>query len=160
MFEIGQRVVCQGMGIGEIINIESKELAGSLMEFYIIKEEGSDAVLMIPVTNKNKLRCLASKDDVLKVFELWSDHKTPVERPFKRSYYLAFQERAKSGGPLELAEVVRSLNLIKKNKGLSVCERKLLEDCRLALIKEISVGQGLDEGKVSDEIDNCFAAIS
>ena len=60
MFEIGSYVVCPGHGVGQINNLETKELGGEEMSFYIIKVTSNGMTVMVPCNNKNGVRELIS----------------------------------------------------------------------------------------------------
>jgi len=48
-FKVGQKVVYPGHGVGQIQSIQSKEIAGSVISFYMIRILESDVTVMVPL---------------------------------------------------------------------------------------------------------------
>ena len=59
---------------------------------------------------------------------------------------------------LEIAEVLRSLFLLKQTKNLSFGEKKMLDQCRDLLAQEISLTDGQEKKEVSSNIDSYFVS--
>ena len=60
--------------------------------------------------------------------------------------------KIKSGSALEVAEVVKSLMLRDRQKGLSTGERKMLSNAKQILISEIVVATGTDHASVESQL--------
>ena len=59
----------------------------------------------------------------------------------------------RSGSIFETAEVYTDLSLLKETKDLSLSERKLFDQARNLLIKELSIAQEIDEEEVERSIN-------
>jgi CarD family transcriptional regulator len=66
-------------------------------------------------------------------------------------------EKIKTGSVFEIAEVLRDLCVLRLTKELSFGERKMLDTARSLLVKELAIAKGVEESKISSEIDAIFA---
>ena len=62
--------------------------------------------------------------------------------------------KIKSGSILEVADVVRSLMLREKEKGLSTGERKMLNSARQILVSELVLAKNMNPFEIEDIINN------
>ena len=58
---------------------------------------------------------------------------------------------------LGVAEVLRDLSLLKYSKPLSFGERKMLDQARALLVKELSVARAAEEDDIAQELESIFA---
>jgi CarD family transcriptional regulator len=156
MFDIGNYVVCPGHGVGQITNVETKELAGEEMSFFIIKIISNGMTIMVPSANKNGLRELITDKDVTEVFELLNEHDVKVDNSTWNRRHREYLAKVKTGSLLEIADVLRSLFLLKVSKKLSFGERKMMDQCKELIVKEIAISTGGVEKEIETRIDSCF----
>ena len=74
----------------------------------------------------------------------------------------AYNEMIKSGSPQEVAKVLRDLYRIKFNseKDLSYGERRLMDQARGLLFKELAMARVITEAQIEQEIEAIFARAS
>ena len=65
-------------------------------------------------------------------------------------------EKINTGSLLEIADVLRSLFLLRTKKKLSFGEKQMLEKCRDLLVQEISLSQNQEKSDVKGTINSCF----
>mgnify|MGYP003347593829 FL=1 len=65
-------------------------------------------------------------------------------------------EKIHTGQVHEIAEVLRALFLLKHDKDLSFGERKLLDQAKTLLVKELSLAQNIQESDVEKELEAIF----
>ena len=65
-------------------------------------------------------------------------------------------DKIKSGNIFKVAEVVRSLVLRERNKGLSTGERRMLESATQILMSELVMVQGIDKNEVVASLEKIF----
>ena len=157
MFEPGEYVVCPGHGVGQIINSETKELGGQLQSFYNIKIVSNGMKVMIPTEAQDSIRHLVSAGEVDQVFGLLKDHEVEVNTSTWNRRYREYLAKVKTGSLLEVADVLRSLFLLKHTKALSFGEKKMLEQCKALLVEEISLSQSCPVDQVDSTIESCFS---
>ena len=67
---------------------------------------------------------------------------------------LQYNDKIKTGDPVDVAEVLRELYLIKEEKELSYGEKKVLELARRLLVKELALAEGIEEDMVTERLEN------
>lgn len=156
MFNLGDYVVCPGHGVGQICSLESKELNGEMKSFYIIKVVSNGMKVMIPVDSKEGVRGLTPSTEIKGVFELLEDQNVKVDMSTWNRRHREYTLKVKTGSLLEIADVLRQLLLLKMTKKLSFGERKMLDQCKDLIVKEISLSSGAPEGSISEKIDSLY----
>lgn len=157
MFNLGDHVVCPGHGVGQICSVETKEQNGESKSFYIIKVISNGMKVMIPVDSKEGVRALIPSSEIGGVFELLQDQSVKVDQSTWNRRHREYSLKVKTGSLLEIADVLRQLLLLKMTKKLSFGERKMLDQCKDLLVKEIALSTGTPEGDVSSKIDSLYA---
>jgi CarD family transcriptional regulator len=157
MFNLGDHVVCPGHGVGQVCSVETKELNGELKGFYTIKVISNGMKVMIPTDTKDGIRALIPSTEINGVFELLKDQNVKVDQSTWNRRHREYTLKVKTGSLLEIADVLRQLLLLKMTKKLSFGERKMLDQCKELLVKEIALSTGTPEGTVSEKIDSFYA---
>lgn len=156
MFNLGDHVVCPGHGVGQICSVETKELNGEMKSFYTIKVVTNGMKVMIPVDSKEGVRSLIPTNEIEGVFELLKDQNVKVDMSTWNRRHREYTLKVKTGSLLEIADVLRQLLLLKMTKKLSFGERKMLDQCKELIVKEIALSSGAAEGIVSEKIDSLY----
>jgi CarD family transcriptional regulator len=156
MFNLGDHVVCPGHGVGQVCSMDTKELNGEMKSFYIVKVVSNGMKVMIPVDSKEGLRSLIPSHEIDGVFELLKDQTVKVDMSTWNRRHREYTLKVKTGSLLEIADVLRQLLLLKMIKKLSFGERKMLDQCKELIVKEISLSSGAPEGEVSEKIDSIY----
>jgi CarD family transcriptional regulator len=156
MFNLGDHVVCPGHGVGQICSVETKELNGEQKNFYIIKVISNGMKVMIPVDSKEGVRALMASTDTNGVFELLKDQNVKVDMSTWNRRHREYTLKVKTGSLFEIADVLRQLLLLKMTKKLSFGERKMLDQCKELIVKEIALSTGSPEGSISEKIDSLY----
>ena len=158
MFEIGSYVVCPGHGVGQVLNLEIKQLEDEERAFYIVKVISNGMTVMVPKDKKDGLRELVTNNEINEVFTLLSDHDVKVDNSTWNRRHRDYLAKVKTGSLTEIADVLRSLFLLKNVKKLSFGERKMMDQCKDLIIKEIAISTGKAENSIVTEIESCFDA--
>lgn len=156
MFNLGDHVVCPGHGVGQICSVETKELNGEQKSFYIIKVISNGMKVMIPVDSKEGVRALMASMETNGVFELLKDQNVKVDMSTWNRRHREYTIKVKTGSLFEIADVLRQLLLLKMTKKLSFGERKMLDQCKDLIVKEIALSTGSPEGSISEKIDSLY----
>lgn len=155
-FEVGQKVVYPGHGVGQVQSIDAKEIAGTKISFYMIRILESDVMVMVPTNKLEKVRPIASTEEVKEVYTMLRDLKVVVEQTTWNRRYREYMEKVRTGSIFEIAEVLRDLCVIRMDKVLSFGERKMLELARGLLVKELAIAEGTDEPTVEAQIESIY----
>ncbi|MCP4913069.1 MAG: CarD family transcriptional regulator [Oligoflexia bacterium] len=156
MLNIGDYAVCPGHGVGQIMEIEERDLGGETKSFFIIKIVANGMTVFVPTDSENGVRELVDDTEVQNVYELLKDHDVEVDNSTWNRRYRDYMTKVKTGSLLEIAHVLRDLFLLKEKKSLSFGEKKMLEQCRDLLAQEISITGGMETVQVKDQINSCF----
>lgn len=155
MYNIGDRIVYPMHGAGVIESIEEKEILGQKQSYYVMKMPIGDMKVMIPTRNINGIgiRDVVTSKDVEKVFEVLSDQKVEGCSNWNKRYR-ENMVKIKSGNIFEVADVVRSLMIREKEKGLSTGERKMLNSAKQILISELVLAKNMNQVEVEGLIND------
>jgi CarD family transcriptional regulator len=153
MFKTGDKAVYPGQGVGEVLGIEHKEVAGQRQSFYVLRILENGMRIMIPINKVGSvgLREIISEDDVRQVYAILKVDSTTWNRRYRE-----YMEKIKTGSVFEIAEVLRDLYLLKGDKDLSFGERKMLDTARSLLIKELSLAKGVTEDEIEGDLKRIF----
>lgn len=154
MFNVGDKIVYPMHGAGVIESIEEKEILGQKQNYYVMKMPVGDMKVMIPTHNVGGIgiREVINVGEVDKVFAVLGDQNLNVNSNWNKRYR-ENMTKIKSGNIYEVADVVKSLMLREKEKGLSTGERKMLNSARQILISELVLAKGIHPGEIEDIIN-------
>lgn len=156
MFNLGDHVVCPGHGVGQVLSLETKDMGEGQKSFYIIKVITNGMKVMIPTDSKDGIRGLVGETEINNVFTLLGNHDVKVDNSTWNRRHREYTLKVKTGSLLEIADVLRQLLLLKASKKLSFGERKMLDQCKELLVKEIALSSGAPETDVSVKIDSLY----
>lgn len=150
MFKIGDRVVYPMHGAGIIEAIEEKELLGDSKQFYILKLPIKNMKVMLPIDSAENLgvRKVVDNDVLTEVMEVLAQEKGIMPDNWNRRYRSNL-EKVKTGDIFEVAQVVRNLEILDREKGLSTGERKMLSNSKQILISEMILAKNLNEDEAA-----------
>lgn len=159
-FTVGDKAVFPVHGVAEIVAIEHRELAGTKVDFYVLKVIENGMKLMVPVDSAqtNGLREVISREEVGEVLEILMSRDVPRDTQTWNRRQREYMEKIKTGSIFEIAEVMRDLAVIRFKKELSFGERKMLETARGLIVKELAVAKRETEAEVLQEIEALFVA--
>ena len=158
-FKVGDNAVYPGHGVGKVTAIETKEMLGTKQTFYSIKILDSGMKILVPKDNAASvgLRPIISRDEAQKVIEILRETNVKIDNQTWNRRYRSYVEKINNGSIFDVAEVLRDLSLLKYTKALSFGERKMLDQARTLLIKELSVARSTGEDDIAQELESIFA---
>jgi len=158
MFEVGDKAVYPGHGVGVIEAIEAKQILGKKQIFYILRILDNGMTIMIPRDNVEavKLRGVIRKIDVAKVIQILKDRDVTIDTQTWNRRYREYMEKINTGSIYEIAEVLRDLHLLRAEKELSFGERKIMDTAKNLLVKELAIARDRKESDVLREIKTIF----
>jgi CarD family transcriptional regulator len=158
-FAIGQKAVYPSRGIAEVLGIEKKEIHGSVQSFYVLRLEDNGLRILVPTDKAGQvgLRPVAGADDVEEVLQILREKAVRCDRHTWNRRYRGFMEKIKTGSLFDVAEVYRDLYRLKSSKVLSFGERKMLDNAKQLIVKELAVARKWTEEKVEAELEKACA---
>ncbi|RPJ05674.1 MAG: CarD family transcriptional regulator [Deltaproteobacteria bacterium] len=160
MFQIGDKAVYPGHGVGVIEAIESKQILGNHQIFYILRIMENGMTIMIPRDNAGAvgLRGIIRKIDVTKVIHILKERDVTLDNQTWNRRYREYMEKINTGSIYEIAEVLRDLHLLKAEKELSFGERKIMDTAKSLLVKELAIARDVKETDILKEIHLIFGS--
>jgi CarD family transcriptional regulator len=159
MFEIGDVVVYPIHGVARVLDIKAEKIGDSDQLCYILETEINKAntVIKLPVDKvaSNRVRKIVDETEVPRVIEILKI-RTKADSQTWNKRLREYQEKMRNGSIFQAAEVFRDLSLLKESKDLSYGERRLFDQARNLLIKELSIAKKADEREVERTITGIF----
>ena len=159
-FKVGDMAVHPSHGVGQVEQIEERELGGTKSACYVLKIVDTGLKVMVPreAAARVGLRPVMKKRDAQKILEVLRAPEVAVDlQPWNRRFR-AYTEMLKSGLPAEIAKVLRDMYRLKFDKDLSFGERRLLDQARSLLIQELALAKKVDRSAIEGEIQQIFSA--
>ena len=159
-FEVGDKAVHPSHGLGEIIAIETREFAGARGLYYILRIFDNAMKVMVPTNSVAQagLRSVMSAQEADGVLATMRAREVAVDlQPWSRRFR-AYTEMIKSGAPHEVAKVLRDMHRLRFDKDLSFGERRLLDQAKSLLVKELAVAKKMTEAQLLAEMSQIFKA--
>lgn len=158
MFDIGDKAVYPGHGVGVIEAIESKAISGTEQLFFILRILDNGMTIMIPTENVDVvgLRGVIPSMEIPRVFQILKERRVSLDTQTWNRRYREYMEKINTGSIFSIAEVMRDLQVLKMGKDLSFGERKILDTAENLLVKELAVARDIKESDVLMEIRKIF----
>ncbi|HOQ01618.1 MAG TPA: CarD family transcriptional regulator [Acetivibrio clariflavus] len=159
MYSVGDRIVYPMHGAGIIESIEEKEILGKKQSYYVVRIPIGDMKVMIPTKNVKGIgiRDVISEQDADKVFSILKSECSNSNKNWNKRYRENLV-KIKSGNIYEVADVVKSLMLRDKEKGLSTGERKMLASAKQILVSELVLAKNMSANEIEELINNFLKA--
>ena len=147
IFSTKDYVVYPTHGVGQVIDIEKREVVGQKLEMYVIEFPNMAMLVRVPVdkTKLNNLRKVSRPGKIQNIFKILTE-KARVKRTMWSRRAQEYDQKINSGEIEQMAEVVRDLNRADSQAEQSYSERQLFELAYGRLLKEIIVSL-----KITDE---------
>ncbi|MDD4495389.1 MAG: CarD family transcriptional regulator [Eubacteriales bacterium] len=154
MYSIGDKIVYPMYGAGVIESIEEKEILGAKHKYYIVRMPVGNMMVMIPTENCEDIgiRDIIDRSEAEQVLEVLKDQSVDDTGNWNKRYR-ENMIKIKSGDIFSVADVVRTLMLREKQKGLSTGERKMLNSARQILISELVLVKGVKQSEIEFTIN-------
>ena len=159
-FKVGDKAVYPRGGVAEVIGIEELDIAGHRQSFYVLKLLQNNSKIRVPVGNESTvgLRQLISEQEILEVFDILRERTIAFDKQTWNRRFRGFMDKIKTGSIYDVAEVLRDLYRLKTDKQLSFGEKRMLDEARSLIVKEIAIARGHTEDAVKTEIEAIFLA--
>lgn len=145
MFTVGDKIVYPMHGAGIIEEIEEKKILGETRRYYILRVPCGDMKIMIPIESSDGVgvRNVMTEIELEVVIESLQGVTTEMSNNWNRRYR-ENMEKLKTGDAFEVAEVVRNLMRLDKEKKLSTGEKKMLSNAKQILQSEMILVKNID----------------
>lgn len=157
---VGDKAVHPSHGLAEVTAIEHREIGSMKGEFYILRIIDNGMRVMVPRNSSSAagIRPVMSSKEADRVLETMKAREVAVDlQPWSRRFR-AYTEMIKCGSPHEVAKVLRDMYRLKFDKDLSFGERRLLDQAKSLLMKELAAAKGVAEPVLQAQVDDMFRA--
>lgn len=157
---VGDKAVHPSHGLAEVTAIEHREIGSMKGEFYILRIIDNGMRVMVPRASSSAagIRPVMSSKEADRVLETMKAREVAVDlQPWSRRFR-AYTEMIKCGSPHEVAKVLRDMYRLKFDKDLSFGERRLLDQAKSLLMKELAAAKGVAEPVLQAQVDDMFRA--
>ena len=157
-FKVGDKAVYPAQGVAEIVRIEEKDIAGTRQSFYVLRVLNTKNQIMVPISNASAvgLRQVISEEEIQEIFDILRERTVAFDNQTWNRRYRGFMDKIKTGSIYDVAEVLRDLYRLRTDKQLSFGERRMLENARSLIVKEIAIARNHTEEQVKEEIEAIF----
>lgn len=156
-FQIGEKVVYPNHGVGTIENISTRCFGTQPERFYLLRFVSNSMTVMVPFSHVNDvgLRKVTKNGEIARVLLFLASGKCNCNSDWKNRFK-ENSDKMSGGSLLGIAEVLKSLLILQKDKPLSFREKKMLDRARVMLITEVSISRGLRESEAIDVLQKAL----
>jgi len=160
LFKVGDNAVYPAHGVTIVKRIDERDVGGKKKTFYVLQVVENQMTIMVPTDNADSvgLREIISAKDVQAVYKILKQRNVKIDQTTWNRRYREYMEKIKTGSVFEIAEVLRNLFLLRHSKDLSFGERKMLDQAKQLLVREISLARQAQEAVIEQEIQTIFAS--
>ena len=158
-FRPNEFVVYPAHGVGQIVSIEEREIAGMQLELFVISFEKDKMTLRVPTEKATAvgMRSLSTPDVVAKALATLKG-KARVKRAMWSRRAQEYEQKINSGDLIAIAEVVRDLHRTDDQREQSYSERQLYEAALERLTREVAAVSGGDEVQAAKKVDEVLVS--
>lgn len=156
-FKVGDRLVYPNHGVGVVEGVNESMLDGAPQPCYQLRLLGNNSRVMVPITNSDRigLRPLTRRKDLGGVFRVLEDGESSLATDWK-GRFKQNSDKMRSGRLTDIADVLKNLSWVQKQKALSFREKKMYERARYLIVSEIAQVNGLPETQVEREVERAL----
>ena len=153
-FKIGETVVYPKHGVGEIIKIESMEIASIKTRFYVVKMEQAKLTIRVPLEKQVEvgLRKISTKKKIDEIYEILK-LKPKIRRIMWSRRAQEYDTKIFSGDPIKISEVVRDLFRKNSQPEQSYSERQMFQIALERLAREVAAVEKTDYFQSTEKIE-------
>ena len=153
-FNLGEIVVYPKHGVGEIVKIESMEIASIKTQFYVVKMEQAKLTIRVPLEKQEEvgLRKISSKKTIEEVFEVL-ELKPKIRRIMWSRRAQEYDTKIFSGDPIIIGEEVRDLFRKNSQPEQSYSERQMFQVALERLAREVAAVEKSDYFQATEKIE-------
>ena len=154
IFKTKDFVVYPTHGVGQVIDIEKREVVGQKLEMYVIEFLKDKLILRVPVDKAKKLslRKVSKPSKIQNVLKILSQ-KAKIKRTMWSRRAQEYDLKINSGEIEQIAEVVRDLNRANNQIEQSYSERQLFELSYDRFLREVIASLKITEENAIKKLD-------
>jgi CarD family transcriptional regulator len=145
-YKVKEYVVYPSHGVGQIMDIETQEVAGFELELFVLNFEKDKMTVRVPMAKveASGMRKLADDKLIQKALKTLQG-RARVKRTMWSRRAQEYDAKINSGDLIQIAEVVRDLFRSENQPEQSYSERQLYEQALDRMVREVAVVEKLSE---------------
>lgn len=160
-FMVGEKVVYPNHGVGTIENISSRAFGTQTEHYYLLRLAYNSLTVMVPFSHVDQvgLRKVTKNGEVAKMLAFLSTGECK-NCPDWKNRFKENSVKMQNGSLLEVAEVLKSLAILQRDKPLSFREKKMLDRARIMLVSELATSRMMKEPEAVDALSKAMSKAS
>ncbi len=158
-FKAGDFVVYPTHGVGKVLGLEKKEIAGDELQLFVISFDQDRMTLRVPVhkVKKSGLRRLSTRK-IMEAVLTTLKGRARVKRTMWSRRAQEYEAKINSGDPVLIAEVVRDLHRNTSQPDQSYSERQIYELALDRLARELAAIEKIDKEAATAKLETALEA--
>ena len=158
VFSKGDYVVYPTHGVGKVLGIEDREVAGFDLKLFVISFEAEKMTLRVPVdkVKDSGLRKISSRAK-MKTAMVTLKGRARGKRTMWSRRAQEYDAKINSGDPVSIAEVVRDLHRAAGQPDQSYSERQMYEAALERLAQELALVEKIDRDGAVEKLEAVLA---
>lgn len=150
VFQIGEKVVYSNQGIGTVESISERFFGVRFEQCYLLRLVYTSMTVLVPFSNVTSvgLRKITASGEIARILTFLACQTYQPTEDWKNRFKKN-TEKMQSGNLSQVAEVLKSLLLLQRQKALSFREKKMLDRARQMLVAEISIARRLSDSQAT-----------
>lgn len=157
-FKIGQKVVYPTQGVAIVEQIESRQINGEEQVFYSLRLHSNNSLVMVPTRNADEvgLRSPIAKRKCEELLSALAADFTSPPTSWKERFK-EFSDAMRHGDLFAVAEVLKTLTYLNRQKPLSFREKQMLERAQYLIVSELAMVCRKTESSVSPLVEEALS---
>src|SRR5512147_371341 len=158
-FRAGDYVVYPTHGVGKVLGVETREIAGQELQLFVISFDRDRMTLRVPVSKASNagLRRLSTRK-VMENALTKLQGRARVKRAMWSRRAQEYEAKINSGDPVSIAEVVRDLHRNADQPDQSYSERQIYQAALDRLVRELAAVESIDETAATQKLEQLLKA--
>lgn len=159
VFGTGDYVVYPTHGVGKVIGVEMREIAGQELELFVISFDRDRMTLRVPVGKAGHagLRRLSTRK-VMETALIKLKGRARIKKTMWSRRAQEYEAKINSGDPVSIAEVVRDLHPNVGQPDQSFSERQIYEAAFDRLACEFAALESIDKQTATEKLEEMLTA--
>jgi len=153
-YRAGDYVVYPTHGVGKVLGVETREIAGQELQLFVISFDRDRMTLRVPVSKASNagLRRLSTRK-VMENALTKLQGRARVKRTMWSRRAQEYEAKINSGDPVSIAEVIRDLHPNVGQPDQSFSERQIYEAAFDRLVCELAALESIDKQSATEKLE-------
>jgi CarD family transcriptional regulator len=155
-FQVGDQVVHAIYGVGEVIQLDEKEIQGQTNQYYVVKV--SNCTLWVPVNGngRSSLRYPTPADEFDHLFRILKSPAEPLAAD-RLARKTQLSDQIKDGRLDSICRAIRDLNFYRKSKKMNENDNAAMERMQTLLLDEWSISLSVPLKQARNDLTSLLA---